>query len=96
MKAIKYLIVGLLTTAVSVPVMAQAEDHSAVIDQITKVIKSQGPDVAAEVKNVVKANKKNADVLTAIGRAYLQAKDLVNAKKYAEMAIARNKNYPAL
>ncbi len=93
MKAIKYLIVGLLTTAVSAPVMAQAEDHSAVIDQITKVIKSQGPDVAAEVKNVVKANKKNADVLTAIGRAYLQTKDLVNAKKYAEMAIARNKNY---
>ena len=92
MKAIKYLFIGMLATAVSTPIMAQ-EDHSAVIDQITKVIKGKGANVENEVKNVLKANKKNADVLTAIGRAYLQVKDLDNAKKYADMAVSRNKNY---
>ncbi len=92
MKAIKYLLIGMLTTVVSAPAMAQ-EDHSAVINQITKVIKAKGANVESEVKNVVKANKKNADVLTAIGRAYLQVKDLDNAKKYADMAVARNKNF---
>ena len=94
MKTIKYLFIGALLAMSSAPVMAQ-EDHSAVIDQITKVIKAKGPNVETEVKNVVKANKKNADVLTAIGRAYLQNKDLDNAKKYADMAVARNKNYGA-
>lgn len=95
MKTIKYLFIGMLATVVSVPALAQLDDHSAVISQISKVIKDKGANVEAEVKSVVKANKKNADVLTAIGRAYLEVKDLDNAKKYADMAIARNKQYGA-
>ena len=92
MKTIKYLMIGALMAGVYAPVNAQ-EDHKAVIDQVTTIIKAKGADVEKRVKEIFKANKKNADVLTAIGRAYLDVKDTTNAQKYAEMAMARNKHF---
>ncbi len=92
MKAIKYLMIGVLTLSLNTPVVAQ-DEHKAVIDQATNIIKAKGNDVEKQIKDIYKANKKNADVLVAIGRAYLDVKDTINASKYAELAIKANKNY---
>ena len=67
--------------ALSVPAMAQ-DDNKATIDAITKVIKSKPADLEDQVKAVYKKNKKNEDVLVAMGRAFLDIKDTVNATQY--------------
>ena len=82
MKQMKYLFAGALMLGLSVPVMAQ-EDTKTIVESITKVIKSKSGDVQAQVKVVAKKNKKNADVLVGIGRAFYEVKDTANARIYA-------------
>ena len=96
MKAIKYFFVGALMLGFSAQVMAQ--DVKSKIDAITKVIVSNngaGPAVKDAVKVFIKENKKNAEALAGLGRAYLDIKDQTNALKYADMAIKANKNNAA-
>lgn len=93
MKLFKYLMVAALAIGAGTAAHAQESANKAVIDQVTNIVKSKAPDVAKQLKDIVKANKKNAEVLTAIGRAFLDEKDTLNATKYAEMAIKANKNY---
>ena len=78
--------------ALSVPTMAQ-DENQATIDAITKVIKSKPADLEDQVKAVYKKNKKKADVLVAMGRAFLENKDTVNATQYAEYALKADKEY---
>ena len=91
MKQMKYLFAGALMLGLSVPVMAQ-EDTKTIVESITKVIKSKSGDVQAQVKVVAKKNKKNADVLVGIGRAFYEVKDTANARIYAEQANKAAKN----
>ena len=70
---------------------AVAQDNKATIEQVSKLIKSNGN--ADAIKNIFKANKKNPEVLLGMGRAYLEAKDTANASKYANLALARDKKY---
>ncbi|WP_315403171.1 hypothetical protein [Hoylesella saccharolytica] len=93
MKTIKCLLIGVLSTAMSTPLMAQ--DNKTTIDAIAKVIKADPEAAKDQVKDVYKKNKKNAEVLVGIGRAYFEAKDTANAKIYANYAIKANKNYGA-
>ncbi|WP_295434469.1 hypothetical protein [uncultured Prevotella sp.] len=96
MNAIKYLLAGAVMTMCSAPIMAQ--DVQSQIDAITKVIvdNKANPDAAKDqVKDFVKENKKNAVAIAGVGRAYLDIKDTLNAKKYAEMAIDRDKKNAA-
>ncbi len=93
MKAIKYLLIGALMIGINTPSTAQEEDHKAVIEQLTKVIKSDAPDKEDQVKDLFKEYKKEPDVIVGVGRAYLDIKDTENAQKYADMAIKRDKNY---
>ncbi len=90
MKAIKYLLIGALVIGSGVPAMAQ--DDNATIAQAEKIIKSKS-NVEDQIKDIFKANKKNAVVLTGIARAYLDVKDTANAQKYVDMAIKRDKSY---
>ena len=92
MKTIKYLMIGALMIGIYAPINAQ-EDHKAIIEQVTNIIKTQGTGTEKQVKDIFKANKKNVDVITAIGRAYLDIKDTTNAQIYADLAIARDKHY---
>lgn len=92
MKTIKYLMIGALMAGSYISVNAQ-DDHKATIEQVTKIIKSQDANKEKQIKDIFKANKKNADVLTAIGRAYLDIKDTANAQIYANLAMARDKHY---
>lgn len=91
MKAVKYLFVGALMLSSVAPSFAQ-DDSKAAIDQLTKVIKSKAADTEDQVKDLFKPYKKNPKVMVAIGRAYLDIKDYVNADKYAQMAIKRDEN----
>lgn len=87
MKTIKYFVLGALMIGFSAPAMAQ--DNNAVIEQVSKLIKAK--DNGDAIKDIFKANKKNADVLLGMGRAYLEINDTANAAKYANLALARNK-----
>ena len=86
MKAIKYLFMGALMTVVSGSAMAQEVSVKDAVNAI-KTNKDKAA-VAAIVKDVTKAYKKDAKALAAIGRAYLDVKDTANTRKYADMAIA--------
>lgn len=94
MKAIKYLFVGAALLGMSSPIMAQVDQASA-ITELTKVVKSSADAKLKEsqVKDLLKPFKKDPKVLTAVGRAYLDAKDTEKAISYADMAIAREKSY---
>ena len=97
MRAIKYLLAGALVSVVSAPSMAQ--DVKSQIDAITKVVKANKSNPEAiedQVKDFVKENKKNGVALAGLGRAFLDIKDTVNAKKYAEMAVQRGCQYICL
>ena len=90
MKKFKYLAVGIMALSLSAPAMAQVD--KAVIGQVTNIIASK-TDVDKQLKPIVSANKKNPAMLTAIGKAFLDAKDVTNATKYAEMALARDRKF---
>ena len=92
MKALKYILAGAMAIGSYTASFAQ-QDVKAQIDAITKVIADNKKDLkAAEplVKDYVKANKKNAEALVGLGRAYLAIKDTLNSKKYGEMAVKVN------
>ena len=95
MKTIKYVLMGALLLGSAAPVMAQ-DDNKAVIDQIVSVIKSKPANINDQAKDFAKKYKKNAEVLVAAGRAFLEQKDTVNARIFADQALARdNKNAQA-
>ncbi len=95
MKTIKYVLVGALLLGAATPVLAQ-EDNKAIIEQATSVIKSKPANLKDQVKDFAKKYKKNPEVLTGIGRAFLEQKDTANASFFAEQALTRdNKNAQA-
>ena len=62
--------------SIAAPTMAQ--DVKSQVDAITKVlVDAKGDAVAAksQIKDFVKANKKNAEALAGLGRAFLVAKN---------------------
>ena len=74
--------------SIAAPTMAQ--DVKSQVDAITKVlVDAKGDAVAAksQIKDFVKANKKNAEALAGLGRAFLVAKNYEQAKTYADMAL---------
>lgn len=91
MKTVKYVMMGALMLSLSAPAMAQ--DNKTTIESIAKVIKSKPADLNDQVKAVYKKNKKNAEVVTGIGRAYYDVKDTANARVYAEYALKADKSY---
>ena len=96
MKAIKYLVAGALMLSIAAPTMAQ--DVKSQVDAITKVIVDAKGDVNAtknQVKEFMKTNKKNADALAGLGRAFLAAKNFEQAKLYADQAMKIGKNNAA-
>lgn len=98
MKSLKYLAIGAMIMGLSAPVMAQTVDYKPQLEAITKVISNEA---AAKplIKEYLKSFKKNPEALVALGNAYLMAKDCDKATResmalqYADMALARNKNY---
>ena len=82
--------------SISAPTMAQ--DVKSQVDAITKVVVDAKGDVNAtksQVKEFMKTNKKNADALAGLGRAFLAAKNFEQAKLYADLAMKTGKNNAA-
>lgn len=92
MKAIQYVLAGALLFGAWVPTMAQ-DDNKAAIESATQIIKAKGPDYKDQVKDIYKANKKNPEVLVALGKVFLAQKDTANAKAFAQYALAKNMKY---
>ena len=90
MKTVKYLFVGALLLCGSVTVMAQT-GTSADIEAMKALVKNKPADYGKQVKNYIKANKKNVDNLVAIGRALYEADDTLSAKMFAEQALTSSK-----
>lgn len=92
MKTIKYLLAGALLLGTAAPTFAQ-DDNKTAIEHLTSVIKSKPADLADQMKKAQKEYKKNPEVLTGIGRAFLAQKDTAQAKHFADLALARNNKY---
>lgn len=92
MNTIKYLLAGALLLGTAAPTFAQ-DDNKAAIERIASVIKSKPADLADQLKKAQKEYKKNPEVLTGIGRAFLEQKDTAQAKNFANLAIARDSKY---
>ncbi len=92
MKTIKYVLMGALLFGTASPVLAQ-EDNKAVIEQAASVIKSNPSNLKDQVKDYAKKYKKNVEVLTGIGHAFLEQKDTANASYFVELALARDNKY---
>ena len=96
MKAIKYLVSGVLMLSMSVAANAQVPDYNTLLEPIMKELKANPTDKNAAkdlLKNYNKVFKKDPEALTALGNAYLTVKNYDMANQYADLAIARNKNY---
>ena len=75
MKTIKYLVMGVLLAGFSATANAQEVELQAALDGI----KSKAPNVADLAKTAYKKNKKDADALMKIARAYYEQKDTAGA-----------------
>ena len=93
MKTIKYLVMGVLLAGFSTTAMAQEAELNAAL----QAIKNNAADKADVVKTAQKKNKKNADALVAIGRAFYEAQDTAQARTFALLAdeAAKHKCAPA-
>ena len=71
MKAIKYLIMGVLLAGFSTTANAQEQE----LNDALSAIKSKAPNAADLAKTAFKKNKKDPEALMKIARAYFEQKD---------------------
>ena len=82
MKAIKYLIMGVLLAGFSTTANAQQEELNAALN----AIKTNAADKADLAKTAYKKNKKDPEALMKIARAYFEQKDTAGANQFARYA----------
>ncbi len=72
-----------------------AQDYASDLEPVAKAIEANKGNTKAadgQAKEYLKVWKKDAAAVAGLGRAYLNVKDTVNAKKYADQAVSRNKH----
>ena len=82
MKTIKYLVMSVLMLGISATANAQEEELNAALQGI----KSKAPDAAKLATVAYKKNKKSAENLMKIARAYFEQKDTAGAAQFARYA----------
>ena len=82
MKAIKYLLMGVLLAGFSATANAQEEELNAALS----AIKSKAGNAADAAKTAYKKNKKNPEALMKIARAFYEQKDTAGAIQFANYA----------
>ena len=82
MKAIKYLIMGVMLAGFSTTANAQEEELNAALS----AIKSKAPNAADLAKAAYKKNKKDPEALMKIARAYFEQKDTAGTNQFARYA----------
>lgn len=69
------------------PMYAQTDDWKSSVEKVKELIKSDPKEAADQAKDLLKGkNKKNVELILAIGRAYLDAGQLDEADEYATKA----------
>ena len=79
----KYFFLGAVMLSLTAPAVAQ-DGTKADQAAVKNLIASKPADIAKAMKPFYSKNKKNAENLTAFGRAFLEAGDTLNARIYAE------------
>ena len=82
MKAIKYLVMGVMLAGFSATANAQEVELNAALDGI----KSQAPTAAKLADVAFKKNKKNPEAILKLAQAFYAQKDTANARKFANLA----------
>ena len=82
MKAIKYVLMGVLLAGFSATANAQVEELNAAIN----AIKTNAADKGDLAKAAYKKNKKDAEALMKVARAYFEQKDTAGAIQFANYA----------
>ena len=91
MNTMKYFMMGALLMGCSLGTMAQS-GTPADVEAVRALAKNKPADYDKQVNAFVKANKKKAENLIAIGRALLEEKDGEHAKLFAQQALSIKKN----
>ena len=92
MKAIKYLISGVLAMALAAPSMAQDVNYQTALEPVSKAIVAKSADAAELAKKYQKEFKKNPEALVALGKVYFGEKRYDDAKAIAQ-ALTDNKKF---
>lgn len=90
MKAMKYLVVGILM-GISVPAMAQEIEFSKALAPVAQAMKDNPAAAEKMAKDFLKVYKKDPDAVLALGSAYLTVKNFTKADEMAELVLARSK-----
>ena len=96
MKAVKYLVAGLLMMGLSAPVMAQEVNYKESLKPIETTLKAGNADPKAfekELKEYQKTFKKDPKALVALGNVLAMNKQYDQANAIADGVIAKFKNY---
>lgn len=94
MKAIKYLVAGLLVMGLAAPAMAQDVNYKDALKPIEATLKAGNVDAKAfakVLKEYQKEYKKDPKALVALGNALVINKDYTNALAVADAVIAKYK-----
>ena len=96
MKAIKYLVAGLLVMGLATPAMAQDVNYKDMLKPIETTLKAGNADpkaFAKEIKEYQKEFKKDPKALVALGNLLAMNKNYDQANAVADAVIAKFKNY---
>ena len=96
MKAIKYLVAGLLVMGLAAPAMAQDVNYKDMLKPIETTLKAGNADpkaFAKEIKEYQKEFKKDPKALVALGNLLAMNKSYDQANAVADAVIAKFKNY---
>lgn len=96
MKAVKYLVAGLLMMGLSVPAMAQDANYVEMLKPIESSLKAGSTDTKAlekSVKEYTKEFKKNPNALVALGNLFAVNKNYEKATELANLALTKDSHY---
>ncbi len=96
MKAVKYLVAGLLVMGLAAPAMAQDVNYKDALKPIETTLKSGNIDekqFAKDLKEYQKTFKKDPKALVALGNSLVINKKYTEANAVADAVIAKYKNY---
>lgn len=82
----KNLLIGAMMIIMSAPAMAQSQPDQ-IMTQVSAILKSNSADATSQIEAIAKENKKNANALASIAKAYVAAKDYDKAEEYANKAL---------
>ena len=95
MKRIQFFLIGVFIAVGSVWAQNTDSDWHSELAKIKELIQNNPTQAADNAEQLVKKNKKNVDLLVALGNLYLEANKIPEAQSYVELARKANKKSAA-